>query len=263
MTGRDRIVLIVIGALAVLGAAWLLLVSPERKQASKLEAQVSAARAELSSAEGQLADARNAQAQYGKAYTAIVDLGKAVPVSQEVPSLIYELEAASNLKRVNFVSITSGTGAGGSGPGAGGAGAAASASTASGAASAGFSQMPFTFTFEGGFFELYKLFQKLNGFTVRTASGDVKVSGRLLTIQSVKLAPVNNSGGSSGSGKAGCGCLLTGNVTATAYTLPAGQSLTGGATPSGPAGITGSTRSASTTSGVSSPATPATVRANP
>jgi hypothetical protein len=268
MTGRDRIVAMVIGAIAVLGAAWLLVVSPVRKEASKLETQVSAARAELASAESQLSNARGAQSQYASAYTAIVNLGKAVPASQEVPSLIYQLEQASNLKRVNFLSIATGSG-GGSGAGAGaaskssGAGPAASASTASGAASAGFSQMPFTFTFEGGFFELYKLFQKLNGFTVRTASGGVQVSGRLLTIQSVKLAPVSSSGGGPGSGKTGCGCLLTGTVTATAYTLPAGQGLTGGATPSGPVGTGGATQTASTSSGASSPTPTAIVRATP
>jgi hypothetical protein len=274
MTARDRIVGMVLAAIAVLGAVWLLLVSPERKEASKFEAQVNSARAELSSAESQLTDARNAQSQYSKAYTTIVNLGKAVPTSQEVPSLIYELEAASNLKRVDFVSITSGTGAGGSGSsgsGSGssgtssGSGAGTSASSSGGAANAGFSQMPFTFTFEGGFFQLERLFQKLNRFAVRATSGSVQVNGRLLTIQSVKLAPASNAGSGSGSGSSStsCGCVLTGTVTATAYTLPAGQSLTGGATPSGPAGTTGSTQTASTTSGSGSPATPATVGANP
>jgi Tfp pilus assembly protein PilO len=261
MTGRDRIVAMVIAALAVLGAAWLLVVSPARKEASKLETRVNAARGEVASAESQLSNARGAQAQYASAYTGIVSLGKAVPAAQEVPSLIYELEQASNLKRVEFLSITSGAGGGSSAGGAaskaGGAGAAASASVVGGAASAGFSQMPFTFTFEGSFFDLYELFQKLNHFAVRSASGGVQVSGRLLTIQSVKLAPT--SSGEKG-GKTG---LLTGTVTATAYTLPAGQGLTGGATASGPAG-TSATRTASSTSGGGGSPTPtAIVRATP
>ncbi len=51
--------------------------------------------------------------------------------------------------------------------------------------------MPFTFVFNGSFVDLYHLFQQLDRFTVRTASGGLQVSGRLLTIQSVKLAPVD------------------------------------------------------------------------
>jgi len=126
-----------------------------------------------------------------------------VPTGQEVPSLIYQLEQASNQKRVEFASITSG----------GGAGSSSSASASPTAAAAGFTQMPFTFTFNGSFFDLYHLFQQLNGFTLRTASGGLRVSGRLLTIQSVKLTPTTSSTkGSSGQ--------LTGTITATAYVLP-------------------------------------------
>ena len=47
MTGRDRIVIIVLAALAVLAAVWLLAVAPEREKVSKLGGEVSAARAQL------------------------------------------------------------------------------------------------------------------------------------------------------------------------------------------------------------------------
>ena len=43
MTGRDRIVVMVLGVLAVLAAFWILVVSPERNKADKLGAQVSTA----------------------------------------------------------------------------------------------------------------------------------------------------------------------------------------------------------------------------
>ncbi len=96
MTGRDRIVAIVVGVVVVLGAGWMLVVSPERQQASKLGTQVSEAQSQLSSAEGKLASARVAQAQYATAYASVVSLGKAVPPSAEVPSLIYQLSQASS-----------------------------------------------------------------------------------------------------------------------------------------------------------------------
>lgn len=249
MTGRDRIVLMVVIIIAVLGGGYLMVVSPKSKEASKLASQVTEARSQLSSAEGQLSQARSAQAQYASAYASVVSLGKAVPASQEVPSLMIELSQATNTKHVEFTSITA------TGAGTGSAGTSASATSA---ASAGFSQMPFTLVFEGGFFELERLFQQLNGFTVHPTSGELQVSGRLLTIQSVKLAPASSSAPAAGAALR-LSPRLTGTITASAYVLPAGQSLTAGATASSPAGSS-STVSAS---GSGSPTTPAVVKVTP
>ena len=240
MTGRDRIVLIVVVVLAVLAGGWMLVVSPKRKEAKTVEAKVASAQSELSSAESSLADARAAQAQYSTAYSAVVNLGKAVPPSQEVASLVYELEEASNSRDVAFNSIVSGSGSSGSSP------SAAPASTAA----AGFTQMPFTFVFSGGFFQLEHLFRQLTAFTTHQGPSGLRVSGRLLTIQSVKLAPE-----AAGPGKS---AKLSGTVTATAYVLPAGQGLTGGATPAGPAGATPASAASS-----SSPTTPAVAKVTP
>jgi hypothetical protein len=247
MTGRDRIVAIAVGVLAVLAAAWMLLVSPVRKQAGELDTQVSSAQAQLTSAEGQLANARSAQAQYTSAYAAVVSLGKAVPPSQEVPSLIFQLAQASNHKSVEFASIVSGSTAASSSPG--------SASTA--ATTAGFTQMPFTFVFNGSFFDLEHLFEGLNRFTLRKTSGGLQVSGRLLTIQSIKLTPLVS--GATETSK-GATSTLNGTITATAYVLPASQGLTGGATAASPAA---STATVSTTRAPSSPTAPAIARVTP
>jgi hypothetical protein len=266
MTGRDRIVVMVIATLVLLAGVWFLAVAPKREQAAKLATEVSAAQAQLAAAESQASSASNAQAHYEVAYASLVSLGKAVPASQEVPSLIYQLAQATNEKNVEFASITATV------PGAAGSSSAASpssassasATTASATAGAGFTQMPFTFVFNGSFDSLYNLFQQLDGFTLRGASGALDVSGRLLTIQSVKLAPVNSSegGAASGSAKAGAGGSgqLSGTITATAYVLPAGQTVTGGATPAGPAGGASQTASTGTSSSANAAAV---VRVNP
>jgi hypothetical protein len=248
MTNRDRLVLISLSALAVLGAVWLLVVSPERKQAVSLKAQVDSASTQLATAEGQLTGARAAQARYASAYSSIVSLGKAVPASEEVPSLIYQLAQASNQKSVDFASISTGGSASSS---------SAASAAATPAAGAGFTQMPFTFVFNGSFSDLYHLFQQLNRFTTRTTAGGLQVSGRLLTIQSAKLAP---SGAAGVSGKPST--QLTGTITATAYVLPATQGLTGGATAVAPAapGAAASTTPASSSGTASSAAAPAIAR---
>jgi hypothetical protein len=249
MTGRDRMVAIVVATLAVLGAAWFIVVSPERQKASKLSSQVAEAQAQLTSAEGQLANARSAESQYSAAYAAIVSLGKAVPASQEVPSLIYQLEQASNRKQVTFQSIVAGGGTGASSASASSAGAAAAAA----ATPAGFTQMPFTFVFNGSYFDLEHLFDQLNRFTLQNSSGGLQVSGRLLTIQSVKLAPLGTS--TTGGGAV---TQLNGTITATAYVLPASQGLTGAATATSPLGS-----AASSTGAPTSPTAPAIARVTP
>lgn len=242
MTTRDRLVLIGVIALTLLAAAWLLLVSPERSKGSKLSSEVSAASAQLASAQGDAASARAAQQRYSTAYSSVVSLGKAVPASEELPSLMYQIAQATNEKHVQFTSITTGGGVGSS------SSASSAASTvAAAAASAGFTQMPFTFVFGGSFNDLYHLFQQLNAATVRTSSGGLQVSGRLLTLQAVKLEPAGAEGSSH---------QLTGTITATAYVLPASQGLTAGATPLTPA-TPGSGTSATSTPSSSAGATPA------
>jgi hypothetical protein len=238
MTSRDRLVLVGVVTLVVLAAAWFGVVSPERKEASNLGAQVSSAKAQLAGAEEQVANAHSAQQRYAAAYTSVVDLGKAVPPSEEVPSLMYQIAQASNQKHVEFNSITSGSG---TSPGA----STSSSSATPAAAVAGFTQMPFTFVFNGSFNDLYHLFKTLDGATLRTSSGGLEVSGRLLTLQGVKLEHKGTEGASG----------LTGTVEATAYVLPASQGLTGGASPAAPASSAATTAS-STSSGSSAPTTP-------
>lgn len=240
MTGRDRMVLIAVVVLVALGAAWVLVVSPERKKAGELNTQVAAAQTQLASAESEVSSARAAQSQYASAYAAIVNLGKAVPPSQEVPALIDQLAQASNQKSINFTSINPGGGS-----------AAAPSSVSAGAAP---TQLPFSFVFEGTYFDLERLFNQLTDFATLTPSGDLQIRGRLLTIQSVSLTPGTGTGTGAGAGKSATN--LTGSITATAYVMPAGKGLT----PAG-AAATGAAPPASSTS--SAPTSPAIVKVNP
>ncbi|HEX5852269.1 MAG TPA: hypothetical protein VFY36_04175 [Solirubrobacteraceae bacterium] len=244
MTARDRIVLMTVIVVAVLGAGWMLVVSPERKKASSVSAEVTSAQAALSAAEGELSKARAAQSQYAAAYSSIVSLGKAVPAEKEVPSLIYQLARATRQRNVFFSSISSTDGA---------AGASPASSAEATAVAAGFTAMPFSFVLGGSFFDLERLMHKLTDLTTRTAAGTLKVNGRLLTIQGVSLTPANKSG-------AGTSNELTGTVTASAYVLPGDEPAAAGGTAASSAGAS---TPASTTGAPSSPTAPATVTVNP
>jgi hypothetical protein len=253
MTTRDRLMLIGIVALAVLLGAWFTTVAPERERAAKITAEVQTARQQLASAESAADSAKNAQAQYSSAYASLVILGQAVPASAETPGLIYTLDRATHSRDVDFSSITAGT-----------SGTAASSSSSAAATAAAqdttFSQEPFTFVFNGSFVDLYKLLDQLEGFTVQTSAGALHVNGRLLTIDSVSLAPGNSGGGSTTSSSKSKSPRLTGTISATAYVLPAGATPLGGATPSSPAGAATPT---SSTSSSGSAVTPAVVKATP
>ncbi len=246
MSERDRLVLIVCVVLASLVATWMFVVSPERQAAASVSTQVSQAQQTLSTAQSSLGTALASKRRYPAAYAALVGVGKAVPASPEVPSLVYELDQASSVRNVEFAGITAGGSAGGAGSG--------SASSASAAATAGgFTTLPFTFAFTGTFFDLYHLLGRLNAFAVQTKNGTLIVTGRLLTIQGVNLAPLSTASASA-SGGSGANVLLTGTVTADAYVMPA----------STPSSGTGSGTPATTpTGGSTTSGTPAVIQANP
>jgi hypothetical protein len=248
MTTRDRLVLIGVVVLVVLAGGYLLVVSPERKQVAQAETQVQSARQQLESARTAAAGAKAAEQRYTAAYDSVVSLGKAVPPATEVPSLIYELDQTSNQRDVDFTSIT--TTASGSAPTS-----AASSSAAASATPTGFTQMPFTFVFKGSFEGLAHLLGQVDGFVERTSAGELRVSGRLLTIQGADITIEDASGATASGAKVNpFSPPLTATITATAYVLPASQGLTGGATPILP-GSTGSASSSSTT--------PALIRVTP
>lgn len=244
MTLRDRLVVTAVVVIAIVGAAWVLVVSPERKQANQLATQVAGAKAKLASAESKLATARQAATSYASAYASIVSMGKAVPTGQEVPGLVYELSQASKREGVKFQSISVASGTAASSPAS--AGSSASASAAANAASAGFAQVPLTLMFSGSFSSIEHMLRGLTDLATRTPAGTLEVNGRLLTVQSVVFSSASEPGKHD---------QLTASVTATAYQLPPEAST---ATPASTG--TGSTASSSA---AASPTAAAIVKANP
>lgn len=260
MTGRDRIVVIVIAAALVLGGFWFLALAPKRKEASKLSAQVATQEQRLTDARTQVVAAEQAKARYESDYAAVAALGQAVPADDDVASLIVQVDTAAEREGVSFRSLALDASGSAQQPSApapapaapaapaqatekdSGGDSSASAPAAPAAAPAtqavaatlppgasvgpaGFPTMPFTFEFTGSFFRLEDFFDRVNSFTTVRRGGDLLVRGRLLALDSfdLKAAP-------SGFPK------IAASVHATAYVLPPGEGLTAGATAAGPDG---------------------------
>ncbi len=263
MTARDRTVLLVVVSLAIVAAAWFLLITPVRSDAKALDDQVAAAQLRLTSAQAAVGAGETAEQTYRKDYAGVARLGKAVPAEDDVPSLVVQLDGAAKRSRVDFRSIELATSGGGAAalpttgaqvaaPSAEQDGGATGASGASGATgttgpsaafaaanqaaaaalppgtvvgAAGFPTMPFKFKFNGSFFRLQDFLERLDRFTEIDGT-KVTVRGRLLTVDGFSLAASTKGFPD-----------ITADITATAYLLPAEQGLLAGANPLSPGAI--------------------------
>jgi type II secretory pathway component PulM len=261
MSTRDRTILIVVCIAVALVAPYLLVISPKRQQVTKLDNKVGAVQSQLQKVQAELAAGNQARATFASSYTTLVRLGEAVPTDDNTPSLIYQLQGAAKATKVDFQGLTFNAGtasAPSSTPtptGSSSTSGRSSSSTSSQSPSAslppgatvgpaGFPVEPFTFTFGGNFFHLADFLGRLQRFVVAN-NQRLSVSGRLMTLNAISLAPSSNGFPQ-----------ITATISATTYLLPADEGLLNGATPAGPASSTTQTVS---NQSPSSPAPPAVV----
>jgi Tfp pilus assembly protein PilO len=275
VTSRDRIIIVVVLVAAVLTGVWFVGLAPKRKEAADLSSQIDTAKQQLAEAEQSAGQARQAKSGYDRDYAAVATLGKAVPKSDAVPSLVYQLQSAAHDARIDFKSLKiagNGVQAAPSTPAAATAAVAkssnASGSTSTGSTgsttpstaatpapatqaataslppgaavgSAGFPTMPFSFVFNGSFFDMERFLHEVQRF-VRVDGKNVDVRGRLLSVDGFALTAGPNGFPS-----------VRASISATAYVLSpddtaaaaAGGSTSTGSAPGAPtaqtAGVTG------------------------
>jgi Tfp pilus assembly protein PilO len=195
MTTRDRKILLVLAGLAVLAGFWFLVLQPKRTQAKELSAQIVAQQERLQTAQQTVAQGMQAKAGHARDTATVAQLGAAVPADDDLPSLLYQLDAASQNADVEFDSLVRAGGTGGSSSSSSssstsGSTGSASASLPPGATvgTAGLATLPFTFEFTGSYFDLQRFVGDLQGF-VRADGEKVSVRGRLLTVDGIALVP--------------------------------------------------------------------------
>jgi Tfp pilus assembly protein PilO len=228
-SNRAIVAMLAVAALAV--ALWMLLLSPKREEASKLEAQANALQSSLALHQAEVAEAEEAREQFPAEYRRLVVLGKAVPGDDDVASLLVQLNGVSGKAGGTFRDLTLSASSGGEAeaapaPAAGGAPVSATEASASllplGASigPAGLGVMPYTISFDGSFFEIADFIKGLDSL-VETGGEEVAVKGRLVTIDSFSLSANPNTGFPN----------LNANFSVTTYLTPPGQGIGGGATP--------------------------------
>lgn len=132
LTGRDRRIVLAAIPVVIVIAYWFLLLAPTREQAAMLGQQVAKEQQRRDAAVAAVADLRTASGRFATDYTEIVRLGKAIPSTVDVPSLLVQLDAAARGTGVAFGDIKVGdrvpapTGLGGAPAGQPAAGAASS-----------------------------------------------------------------------------------------------------------------------------------------
>lgn len=108
ITERDKKILLVVVVLGSLLAYWFLMLSPKRAEVADLQNQIAAETQARDAAVGQAAQAEAARESFDSDYAALVRLGKAIPTSVDMPSLLIQLDSAARGTDIKFERITAG-----------------------------------------------------------------------------------------------------------------------------------------------------------
>jgi hypothetical protein len=232
LRSRDRIALMVLAVLALMGGFYMLVLKPERQKASNLETQIATQRTTLAQAEQSYATGRAAQNALKANAAEWASLRLAVPDQSDIPALLRTLQKTAAQVHVKMQAITL-SGASGAGAAAATAPAASStnpssstsSSTSSSSSSGGAAPsasgtaatapaatpVPVQLSFAGGYTALNNLVRRLQGL-VAVSGGKVSATGPLLSIGSVSLSGTRD---------------LTVQLTASLYQLSAPPSAAG------------------------------------
>ena len=131
LTDRDRKILMALGPLLLVLVYWFFLLAPKREAAATAGDTLSKAEQRRDTAEATARAAEGAKATFGSDYASLVQLGKAVPSTVDLPSLIVQLDQSARGTGIRFTRIATGEGETGA-SGGGSAGGAAQPPTAAG-----------------------------------------------------------------------------------------------------------------------------------
>lgn len=185
MTTQTRALagVIVVG-LALLVALWVMAIAPKRSDNAAVAANVAAQKSRLTAATALLGGYAASRKQFTGLLSELHEMNKGVPVRGDIAPLLFDLQnraraRGSDLRLVALkagaVAPTTGTSTPGAVAGPG-----------------GLSVLPFTFEYTGKYFDLLEILKTVRT-AVRTGGGDLKIRGRLLTIDGLSFNRLDSS----------------------------------------------------------------------
>lgn len=108
ITARDRKVLLLLVPIALLLVYWFALLGPKRSEASKAGEELTKQEQKRDEAVSTADELERVKGNFRDQYATVVRLGKAVPSSLDMPSLLVQLNAAARGTRLRFNKITVG-----------------------------------------------------------------------------------------------------------------------------------------------------------
>jgi hypothetical protein len=108
MTDRDRKILLALIPLVVIGAYWFLLLSPKREESAKVKEELQQAETVRDAAQQKASQLATAKRSYSADYATIIRLGKSIPTSVDMPSLLVQLDRAARGTGIKFTDVKTG-----------------------------------------------------------------------------------------------------------------------------------------------------------
>jgi hypothetical protein len=108
LSDRDRKIVVFIVPLLLIAGYWFLVLSPKREEVATAEAALTEQQDRLEAARSAASAADSAKQDFQTSYATVVRLGKAIPSTVDMPSLLVQLEAAAEGTGIRFNSISAG-----------------------------------------------------------------------------------------------------------------------------------------------------------
>ncbi len=198
--GRMILATLLAGAV-MLAALWMMVLAPKRSESAEVKANVAAQELRLDQARAQLAAHQASKEQYPGMLAELKRLDEAVPSRGEITTLLRQLQKRANARDADLTLAALKAGGGAPASGAGGAKLTPGATSGPG----GIAMLPFSFSYEGEYFDLVKVLAAARR-AVTVKSGDVKIDGRLVTIEGIAFERADTTSK-----------LIKASVSATAY----------------------------------------------
>jgi Tfp pilus assembly protein PilO len=186
LSAQNRMsLMIVLAGLALVAVLWVTAIAPKRADRTGVAANVSAQEHRVDAARTQVVDYTEARKQFPGMLSELKRLDTAVPTRGAISQLLRQLQrrARARSSRLQLAALKT------EAPAPGTTAATPGASAGPG----GLAALPFTFEYTGGYFDLVAILRAVRA-SVQTRAGDLRIDGRLLTIDGLTFKRPSASG---------------------------------------------------------------------